>query len=42
MNQALSGLQATKCFVYKDDIVIYGANLKEHNKHVEVFERLQT
>jgi len=41
MNTVLSGLQGTRCFVYMDDIVIYGSNLSDHNKKLkEVFRRL--
>lgn len=42
MNTVLSGLQGTKCFVYLDDIVIYGKNLTDHNvKLKDVFQRLR-
>lgn len=42
MNTVLSGLQGVKCFVYLDDIVIYGKTLHEHNqKLIEVFEQLR-
>lgn len=42
MNSVLSGLQGTRCFVYMDDIVIYGSNLKDHNnKLIKVFDRLK-
>lgn len=41
MNNVLTGLQGIKCFVYLDDIVIYGSSLEDHNiKLKEVFERL--
>lgn len=41
MNTVLSGLQGTRCFVYMDDIVIYGFNLEDHNNKLkEVFNRL--
>lgn len=41
MNNVLVGLQGLKCFVYLDDIVIYGNSLQDHNiKLKEVFERL--
>lgn len=42
MNSVLAGLQGVKCFVYLDDIVIYGKTLNEHNdKLIEVFNRLR-
>ena len=42
MNNVLTGLQGLKCFVYLDDIVVYGDNLQTHNARlVEVFERLR-
>lgn len=42
MNIVLSGLQSTKCFVYLDDIVVYGSSLEEHNsKLVSVFNQLR-
>lgn len=42
MNYVLTGLQGIKCFVYLDDIVIYGKNLSDHNQKLEeVFERLR-
>lgn len=41
MNHVLVGLQGFKCFVYLDDIVIYGKSAKEHNEKLrEVFTRL--
>lgn len=30
MNHVLTGLQGIECFVYLDDIVVYGGNLAEH------------
>ena len=43
MNVVLTGLQGLHCFVYLDDIVIYGYNLKNHNaKLIEVFKRLRS
>ncbi|XP_011689307.1 PREDICTED: uncharacterized protein LOC105450900 [Wasmannia auropunctata] len=43
MNSVLTGLQGLKCLVYLDDIVIYGANLKEHNERlVAVLKRLRS
>lgn len=42
MNTALSGLTGIKCFVYLDDIVVYGNNLQDHNNKLrDVFERLK-
>jgi len=42
MNFVLTGIQGLRCLVYLDDIVIYGPNLKEHNKRlVEVFSKLR-
>lgn len=41
MNNVLSGLQGIKCFVYLDDIVVYGNSLQDHNlKLREVFKKL--
>lgn len=41
MNTVLSGLQGIKCFVYLDDIVIYGQDLDEHNmKLIQILEQL--
>lgn len=42
MDIVLSGLKGIKCFVYMDDIVIYGTDLKDHNNKLkEVFEQLR-
>lgn len=42
MNYILTGLQGIDCFVYLDDIVIYGNNLKDHNdKLVNVFTKIK-
>jgi len=42
MNSILTGIQRLRCLVFLDDIVIYGSNLKEHNKRlVKVFSRLR-
>lgn len=39
MNSVLAGMQGVKCYVYLDDIVIYGAFINEHNKRLRrVFE----
>lgn len=38
MNSVLTGLQGLKCYVYLDDVVIYGTSLTDHNsKLLEVF-----
>lgn len=43
MNTILSGLQGSKCFVYMDDIVVFGSSLSDHNNKLkEIFQRLQT
>lgn len=42
MNNILAGVNGIKCFVYLDDIVIYGYDLKDHNsKLIEVIELLR-
>lgn len=42
MNSVLMGLQGLKCFVYLDDIVIYGRSFEEHNNRLlEVFDRIR-
>lgn len=42
MTIAMSGLTYEKCFVYLDDLVIFGRNLEGHNKNlIDVFERLR-
>lgn len=41
MNNVLSGLQGMKCFVYIDDVIVYGKTLADHNNKLrEIFERL--
>lgn len=43
MNTVLAGLQGIDCFVYLDDIVIYGKSLSEHNERLtKIFEKLRT
>ena len=43
MDTALKGLIGKICFVYLDDIVIFGWTLEEHNKNlVTLFERLKS
>lgn len=42
MSIALSGLTYEKCFVYMDDIIIFGRSLESHNKNlIDIFERLR-
>lgn len=42
MNTVLMGLNNHQCFVYVDDIVIYGSSLEDHNrKLINVFSRLR-
>jgi len=42
MNSVLTGIQKLKRLVYLDDIVIYGPNLKKHNKRlIQVLDRLR-
>ena len=42
MNHILMGLIGTRCFVYLDDIIIFGETLEEHNIRLqETFERLR-
>ena len=41
MNQVLEGLIGTNCFVYIDDIIVYGRNLQVHNRNLAlVLQRL--
>lgn len=43
MNLALQGLTPSQCMVYIDDIIIFGKDLKEHNKRlISVFDRLRS
>ena len=43
INQALAGLVNITCIVYLDDILIYSADLAEHEGYVKaVLERLRT
>lgn len=40
MNNVLLGLTNKQCFVYLDDVVIYGSSLEDHNqKLLNVFSR---
>ena len=42
MNLALRGLIGKICFVYLDDIVVYGSTVEEHNRNlVTILERLR-
>lgn len=42
MSIAMSGLTYEKCFIYCDDLVIFGRNREIHNKNLmDVFERLR-
>ena len=42
MNRGLQGLIGNNCFVYIDDIVVFGRTLEEHNKNLKIlFERLR-
>lgn len=42
MTVAMSGLNYSKCFIYLDDLIVFGKNLVDHNKNlVSVFERLR-
>lgn len=39
---AMSGLNYEKCFVYLDDLIVFGRNLTDHNKNLlDVFLRLR-
>lgn len=43
LNNVMTGLQGSKCFVYIDDVVVFGTTVSEHNeKLTEVLKRLQT
>lgn len=42
MTVAMSGLNYDKCFVYLDDLIVFGRNLIEHNKNLtSIFTRLR-
>ena len=42
MNEALKRLIGKYCFVYLDDIIIFGTTIEEHNQNLSiVFQRLQ-
>lgn len=42
MSIAMSGLAFEKCFVYLDDVIVFGRSLTTHNQNlIDVFERLR-
>lgn len=42
MTVAMSSLNFEKCFVYLDDLIVFGRNLEIHNKNLlDIFERLR-
>lgn len=42
INQVLSGLLGTECFVNRDDIIIYSSHIETHRlKPKKVFERIR-
>ena len=42
MNRVFLGLIGTRCFVYLDDVIIFGETLQEHHERLrEIFERLR-
>lgn len=42
MNMAMAGLTYEKCFIYMDDLIVFGSCLNSHNKNLqEVFKRLR-
>jgi hypothetical protein len=42
MTIAMSGLNYEKCFVYLDDLIVFGKNMTEHNKNlISVFTRMR-
>jgi hypothetical protein len=42
MNKVLMGLLGTRCFVYLDDVIIFGESFQEHNARLrEVFDKLR-
>ena len=43
MTIAMSGLNYESCFVYLDDLIVFGNNLANHNKNlIKVFERMRS
>jgi transposase InsO family protein len=42
MSIAMSGLSYEKCFIYMDDLVVFGRNIDQHNKNLtDVLQRLR-
>lgn len=42
MNQALAGLEGFMCFVYLDDVIIYGKSLADHNNRlIRIFKEFR-
>lgn len=42
MNNVLTGLTNNQCFVYLDDVVLYGSNLEDHNRKLKnIFSRMR-
>jgi len=42
MNSVFMGLIGTRCFVYLDDVIIFGETLQEHHTRLcEVFQKLR-
>lgn len=42
MSIAMSGLTYSRCFVYLDDLIVFGRSLIDHNKNlIQVFDRLR-
>jgi transposase InsO family protein len=42
MTKVLSGLTGSKALIYLDDVIVWGASLREHNDRlIEVFDRLR-
>ena len=42
MNRVFLGLIATRCFVYLDDVILFGETLQKYNDRLrEIFERLR-
>ena len=43
MNSVLKGLIGIRCFVYLDDVIVFGETLQEHNSRLrEVFGKVET
>lgn len=43
MTLAMSGLNYDKCFVYLDDLIVFGRNLEDHNTNlIKNFDRLKS